>query len=105
MFSKELSANDRKHTSFAQTITELKVTFVTAVTVKQQRVLLQQGNWQCGDGQHMECEVLTDSGQSVQCEVLTDSVQTAQYEVMTESGRTLEDSSGHSDTEQTDCTV
>ena len=68
-------------------------------------MLLQQGNWQCGDGQHMECEVMTDTGQSVQCEVLTDSVQTAQCEVMTDSGRTVEDSSGHSDTEQRDGAV
>ena len=60
-------------TFVARTITKLKVRFVTAVTVKQHRVLLQQGNWECGDGQHMECEVLTESGQTVQCEVLTDS--------------------------------
>jgi hypothetical protein len=29
-------------------------------------VLLQQGNWQCGDGEYVECEVLTDSGQTVE---------------------------------------
>jgi len=50
---------------------ELEVTFVTAVSVKQLRVLLQQGNWQCGDGQRMECGVLTGSGQTVQCEEMT----------------------------------
>ena len=55
-----------------------QVTFLTSVTVKQLRVLLHQGNWECGDGQHIECEVLTDSGQTVQCEVLTDSGQTVQ---------------------------
>ena len=44
-------------------------------------MLLPQGNWQCGDGQHMECEVLRDSGW------------------------TVEDSSGHSDTEQRDGAV
>ena len=42
-----------------RTITELKVTCVTVVTVKQQRVLLQEGDWECGDSEHMECEVLT----------------------------------------------
>ena len=57
----------------ARTITELKVTFVKAVALKQTRVLLQQGNWQYCDGQDMQCEVLTGSGQTVQCEVLTDS--------------------------------
>ena len=64
-----------------RTIRELKVTFVTAVTMKQQRVLLQQGNRRYGDGQHMECEGLTDIGQIV------------------------EDSIGHSDTESTGGTV
>ena len=54
--------------------------------MKLQRVLLQQGNWQCGDGEHMECEVLTESGQTVQCEVLTRSGQTVRYEVITDSG-------------------
>ena len=52
--------------------------FVTAVTVKQQRVVLQQGNRQYGDGWEVECEVLTESGQSVQCEVLTESGQSVQ---------------------------
>ena len=54
---------------------------VTAVNLKHLRVLLQQVNRQCGDGQHMECEVLKGNGQSV------------------------EDSSGDSDTEPKDCTV
>ena len=73
--------------------------------MKQLRVLLQQGNWECGDGEHMECEVLTDSGQSLQCEVLTNSGQSVQCEVFTDSEQTVEDSSGHSDTEPTDGTV
>ena len=51
---------------------------------------MQQGNWQCDDGEHMECEVLRDSGQSVQCEVLTDSGQSVQCEVFTSSGQTAE---------------
>ena len=76
-------------TFVARTITKLKVRFVTAVTVKQQRVLLQQGNWECGDGQHMECEVVTGSGQSVQCELLTGIGQTVECEVLTESGQTV----------------
>jgi hypothetical protein len=41
----------------------------------------------------MDCVVQTDSGQIVECEVLTGS------------GQTVEDSSGHSDTEPTDGTV
>jgi len=44
-------------------------------------VLLQQGNQQSGDGQHMDCGVQTDSGQ------------------------TVEDSSGDSDIEPTDSTL
>ena len=52
----------------------------------EQRVLLQQGNWECGGGQHMDCEVLTDSGQNVECEVLTDSEHNEQCEVLTDSG-------------------
>ena len=70
------------------------MTFVTAVTVKQLRVLLQQGKWQCGESEHMECEVLTESGETVQCEVLTESGQNILYEVMTDSGQTVGDSSG-----------
>ena len=75
------SANDRRLTFVARKFTNHKVTFFRAVGLKQHRVLLQQGNRQFGDRQHMECEVLTDSGQ------------------------TVEDSSGHSDTETTDGTV
>jgi hypothetical protein len=44
-----LSANNKKLPSFALTITQIKVTFVTAVIVKQQRMLLQQGTKQYGD--------------------------------------------------------
>ena len=49
-------------------------------------MLLQQGNWQCGDGQHIECEILTDSGQTVQCELLRDRGQSVECEVLTFSG-------------------
>jgi len=62
---------------------------VDIVTQNQQRVL---------------CELLTDSG-SVQCEVLTDTRQNLECEVLTDSGLTLEESSGQSETEQTDGTV
>ena len=51
------------------------------MTVKELRVLWQQCSHQSGDGQHREGGVLTDSGQ------------------------TVEESSGHSDTEPTDGTV
>jgi hypothetical protein len=51
------TAGDRRPTFFARTFTELKVMFVRAVTVEQQKVLLQEGNRQCGDAQHMEGEV------------------------------------------------
>ena len=73
-----------------RTITELKVTSVNAVTLNQLRLLLQQGNWQCGDGEHMECEVLTDSGQTVQCEIMTDSGESVQCGVLTDSGQTVQ---------------
>ena len=73
-----------------RTITELKVTSVNAVTLNQLRLLLQQGNWQCGDGEHMECEVLRHSGQTVQCEVLTGSGENVQCEVLRDSGQSLQ---------------
>ena len=41
------------------------MTLVTAVSMKQQSVLLQHSNQQSGDSQQMETEVLTDSGQTV----------------------------------------
>jgi hypothetical protein len=66
---------DRRPTIFAPKITKLNVTFVKNVTVKQQRGLIQQGNQQSVESQQMQCEVLTDSGQ------------------------TVEESSGHCDTE------
>ena len=80
MSPKTFTAGNRRPTFFARTFRELKVTFVRAVTVEQQRVLVQEGKWQCVDCQHMECEVLTDFG------------------------RTAEDSSGHTDTKPTDTT-
>ena len=88
--SKNFTASDRRPTSDAGTIKKFKVTFVTAVTVKQKRALLQQGNWQCGDGEHMECEVVRESGQNVQCEVLADSGQSVQCEVLTGCGQTVQ---------------
>jgi hypothetical protein len=45
----ELSANNRKLSAFARKTMEFKVTFVTAVSVKQQMVLLQGCNQKCGD--------------------------------------------------------
>jgi len=60
---KNFSNIKRRPYFFARTITELKATFATAVTLKQQRVLLQQGNQHDGDSQQMEFEVLTECGQ------------------------------------------
>ena len=45
--------------TFARKITELRFMFVTAYTLKQQRVLMKQSKQQSGDSQQMECEVLT----------------------------------------------
>ena len=75
------STNDRRLTFAARNITNHNVRFFRVVTLKQYGLLLQQGNEQSDDSQQMECEVLTDSGQ------------------------TVEDSSGHSGTEPTDCKV
>ena len=66
--------NDRSPHSLPEQTLNFISHVVTAVTVKQQRVLLQLGNQQSGDRQQMDCEVLTDSGE------------------------TVEESSGHSDT-------
>jgi hypothetical protein len=75
------STNDRRITFAARNITNNNVTFFRGVTLKQYALLLQQGNEQSDDSQQMECEVLKESGQ------------------------TVEDSSGHSGTEPTDCKV
>jgi hypothetical protein len=75
------SAKDRRLNFVARKFTNHKVKFFRAVTLKQHRVLRQQGNQQSDYSQQMEWEVLADSG------------------------NTLEDSSGHSDTEPTDGTV
>ena len=46
--------------------------------MKQQRVVLHQGNRQYGDGGEVECEVLPESGQSIQLGLLTDSGESLQ---------------------------
>jgi hypothetical protein len=74
MSTQNWSDNDRNPHSLPEQSLNFISHVVTAVTLKQQRVLLQLGNQQSGDRQQMECEVLA------------------------ESGGTVEDSSGHSDT-------
>ena len=49
MFPKTFPVSDRRLHSVAWPNAEYKLTFVTAITLKQQRVLLQQGNQQSGD--------------------------------------------------------
>ena len=69
------SANDRRFNFVARKFTNKKLKCFRAVTLKQHRVLRQQGKQHSEDSQKMECETLTDSG------------------------NTLEYSSGHSDRE------
>ena len=44
-------------------------------------------------------DIVTENQQTVECEVLTDSGHIVQCEVLTDSGQSVENSSGHSDTE------
>jgi len=57
--------------------------------------------------QAVQCEVLTDSGQTVEDSSGHSDTEpkTVQCDVLTDSGQILEDCSGQSDTEPTYCTV